>query len=168
MKAKDVHLYRTPNAGYFANDLNPGVNIGQMLLLLEQKHGDVGLLLSGEGHDPIVMKYKGRLYEFDPFHMPHSENVVERIPTDSYWSKLTEEEKITVTPEEISEYVRRLGLLSKSFSYPYAAKRLLADRLKERDKDVGIFFNDESKLAAFILHHFSQPEVFVEKSHLII
>jgi len=133
--------------GYF-NDLDPDMNIGKMLnIYLKDEYfkediNDVNLLCCDET-TVIALKLNDKFYYFKET-QDDINKILERIPTDTFWSQLTEEETVTITPQEISRKAKELGILKYS-----AATMLLQSNLKKTERDVAIFTTENGKLAVF-------------------
>ncbi len=161
----EVHLYNRKSPGeldYFADDLNPGVNIGKMLSLLKEEYGDIDLILDGgdHHHKPIAIKkgdtlyYDFYQYEIDKDIYKGMADILERVPSDSYWSQLIEEETIDITenPSDKDD-----------------ATRLLKEMLVSHDREVGVFFTGNNKLATLILPRgIKEAEVYVAENSVKI
>ena len=161
----EVQLYNRKSPGeleYFADDLNPGVNIGDMLSLLKKEYGNIDLILDGgdHHHKPIAIKKGDTLYhdfyqyEIDKNIYKGMADILERVPSDSYWLQLIEEETIDITenPSDKDD-----------------ATRLLRDELASHNKDVGVFFTGNKKLVALILPRgIKEAEVYVAENSIRI
>lgn len=151
---RNIHMYNRVDICSFSNRSNPDISIGEMLsYFLEEGYSYVNLLLHDDNIEPIALKYKGRLWEFNYFQIS-SRNILERIPPDSFWSQLMKKKITTVTPTGVSEYQQELKL-PRSLT----AEKLLADRLEKHERDVGILF-DKDKLYLSIL----SPSIHVFES----
>ena len=162
MKATDVHIYKMEEVAYFANDVNPGVDIGQMLSLLSKEANNTDLILCYENNEPVIIKLGNKIHDFDSFENP-PENIFKRIPFDSYWSKLKDREMITIVPREIQEEFDRLKLPRDTHSYQFAAAKLLESKLEKQNKDIGIFTTESGKLATIVRYFPHNPEILVEE-----
>ena len=161
----EVHLYNRESLGkldYFADDISPDVNIGNMLSLLKEEYGDIDLILDGgdHHHKPIAIKkgdtlyYDFYQYETDKNIYKDMADILEQVPSDSYWLQLIEEETIDITenPSDKDD-----------------ATRLLKDELVSHNKEVGVFFTGNKKLAALILPRgIKEAEVYVAENSLKI
>lgn len=161
----EVYLYNRKSPGYldyFASDWNPDMNIGDMLSLLKKEYGDIDLILDGGGHHhkPIAIKKGDTLY-YDFYRYEPDKNIykdmadiLEQVPSDSYWLQLIEEETIDITenPSDKDD-----------------ATRLLKDELVSHNKEVGLFFTGNNKLATLILPRgIREAKVYVAENSIRI
>ena len=155
----EIKCYSKNGLDSYYNDLNPDMNIGKMLrVYLEKgyfngKTDEVDLICMGETN-VIALKLKNQFYYFGET-QDDINKILNRIPADSFWSQLTEEETITIIPQKISKKAEELKIL-KSMS----ATRLLQENLERMEKDIAIFTTENGKIAVFPEYSI-QDEVFV-------
>ena len=141
----DVRLYRMESLGYSTNDLNPELNIGRMILGFDMNFGDRDLIICGDYREPIVMRVEHELYDFSRF--PWERPLLGMVPTESCLSKLIDKETIPIEAVDIAEYAEIHGMPLGT----HAAEKLIESKLKDNEKDVGVFLNDKDELIAIIL-----------------
>jgi hypothetical protein len=95
--------------------------------------GRLGTIYKGE---PVVLKLGERVYEFCPD--KSKGNVLQKSMANCDWNKLTDKKTVLVRPEEVAKYK------SPDAVHPeLAAERLLVDKLKEEQRDVALFSNNQ-------------------------
>ncbi len=144
----EIKCYSKNGLDSYYNDRNPDMNIGKMLrVYLKEGHfkediSDVNLLCCDET-TVIALKLNDKFYYFKETH-DDIDKILERTPVDTFWSQLTEEETITITPQEISRKAKDLGILKYS-----AATMLMQSNLEKTERDVAIFTTENGKFAVF-------------------
>ncbi|NOQ38138.1 hypothetical protein GQ472_04580 [archaeon] len=143
-----IKCYSKNGLDSYYNDLNPNMNIGKMLRVYLNKGyfkediSNINLLCTDETR-VIALKLNDKFYYFKETH-DDIDKILERIPVDTFWSQLTEEKTITITPQEISRKAKDLGILKYS-----AATMLMQNNLEKTERDVAIFSTENGKLAVF-------------------
>lgn len=153
---KEVDLYEMERIAGYANDTDPNANIERMLKACSKMAPDNPLILCHEFNYPMLVEDKEKIHVFDILNEPFNE-ILKRVPTDSFWSKLIGKTTITVTPEEISKLASE-----KEYSPQYAAEKILGGYLRQHEKDIAIFYNNMGKLVAFVISGSRGPTALVE------
>jgi len=155
----EIKCYSKTGLDSYYNDLDPNINIGKMLrVYLEKgyfndKSDDVDLICMGET-TIIALKLKSQFYYFGET-LTDINEILNRIPADTFWSQLTEEETVKITPQEISKKAKELKT-----SKDRAAARFIQENLEKIEKDIAIFTTENGKLAIFPAYSI-HDEVFV-------